>query len=176
MSSPFFSWGDFSRVREAAIWSKLKPLVAFSRADRGIGGVRHVVPPTWLVSMIPSLQGVRLLKTIASESLPCFVDSCWWAAVSGVAQSWTRLKHVRVPRSSRGREKGLLWSHLILCTVVHTCVVLQIPRDALEAFDAPYGHLIPRIFILRFLTRLLFASIGPSVADELHVLSSCKKV
>ena len=31
-------------------------------------------------SMIPSLQGVRLLKTIASESLPCFVDSCWWAA------------------------------------------------------------------------------------------------
>ena len=27
-------------------------LGSFSRADRGIGGVRHVAPPTWLVSMI----------------------------------------------------------------------------------------------------------------------------
>ena len=28
-------------------------LGSFSRADRGIGGVRHVAPPTWLVSNFP---------------------------------------------------------------------------------------------------------------------------
>ena len=31
-------------------WKRGPGLRAFSRADRGIGGVRHVAPPTWFVS------------------------------------------------------------------------------------------------------------------------------
>ena len=53
--------------------------------------------------------------------------------------------------------------------VVYMCVVVEIPGNTLEAFEAPNGRLIPQIFILRFLTRLLFASIGVTTSGICNV-------
>lgn len=39
----------------------------------------------------------------------------------------------------------------------------------LEVFKAPYGHLIPQIFLLSFLARLLFASVGITTSGSCDV-------
>ena len=51
----YFCFTDYAKafacVDHKKLWKILNPgLGSFSRADRGIGGVRPVAPPTWLVS------------------------------------------------------------------------------------------------------------------------------
>ena len=56
----------------------------------------------------------------------------WWAAIYGVAQSWTRLKQLSSTSSSI-----LSWSQIFICMCVCVCVYTHTIIDSLQKDTTP---------------------------------------
>ena len=94
-------------------------LGSFSRADRGIGGVRHVAPPTWLVSNV-----------LVHSSNSCLEKSHGQKSLEGYS-SWGR------EEIGQTYEAGLTRKFETSHVGGATCRTPPIPRSALEKEPRP---------------------------------------
>lgn len=61
------------------------------------------------------------------------------------------------------RDQGVLMIFLSIHTALHIHTAFSLPSNMSELFKAVYVHLIPQIFLLRFMASLSFAPIDTTV-------------